>query len=146
MGIIFFYQLSTRCVQKNNGNFWFIKNSYSFVYIIVVVFKLVDILYFAHMPALLPIVYILLKLDFCDSLLLFQRFLSILLNDGPIRFSAFLDTQSHVCRIWSLKTIIKFLKVKRAFVNSTANSTYTKFYAKLSFPQFILKIFIKNTH
>ena len=53
--------------SENNGNFWK-KKMYLFVYINVVAFKIVPMRYYALVPALLPILETLLKLDLCDSL------------------------------------------------------------------------------
>ena len=55
--------------SENNGNLrFFEKNIYLFVYIFFVAFKIVPIRYYARVPALLPILKTLLKLDLSDSL------------------------------------------------------------------------------
>ena len=55
--------------SENNGNFsFFEKNIYLFVYINVVAFKIVPIRYNALVPALLPILETLLKLDLWNIL------------------------------------------------------------------------------
>ena len=61
------YEL-TRCVQKITGIFVIGKNIYLFVYINVVAFKIFPIRHYALVPALLPILETLLKLDLWDSL------------------------------------------------------------------------------